>query len=48
MERARAMGSIESSEEGALTPVCCVPRSNSPNFSLSLLIYKMAVGAVDL
>ena len=25
-------GSLESSEEGALTPVCCMPTSNSPNF----------------
>jgi len=26
------MGFLESSEEEALTPVCRVPRSNSPNF----------------
>ena len=26
------MGFLESSEEETLTPVCCVPRSNSPNF----------------
>ena len=35
-------GSLESSEEGALTPVCCMPMSNSPNFIVLVCVYVCA------
>ena len=42
------MGFLESSEEETLTPVCCVPRSNSPNFIVFVCVCVCVCACVCL